>query len=72
MSFDKPVSRINKTLTYADLVKLVHHALRAQHPEWIEADGRSPMFDLYEARFAKVLQLCMEPTDRNPPFRSAS
>ena len=62
----------NKTLTHADLVKLVRYSLRARHPEWIEADGQSPMCDLYEARFAEVLELCTEPTDRNLRFYSAS
>jgi hypothetical protein len=31
------------------------HALRALHPEWIEADGKSPTFDYYESRFAELL-----------------
>jgi len=30
-------------------------ALRAQHPEWIEADGKSPMCDYYESLFAALL-----------------
>ena len=58
-----------RTFTYTRLVKDVHHLLRARHPEWIEANGQSPMCDLYEARFVEVLQLCMEPTDMRPPNR---
>ena len=61
-----------KTLTYADLVTLVHHSLRARHPEWIKPDGQSLICELYEARFAEVLQLCMEPTDGDLCFPSAS
>ena len=30
-------------------------ALRAQHPEWIEADGKSPTCDYYESLFAALL-----------------
>src|SRR5438552_3232522 len=30
-------------------------ALRAQHPEWIEADGNSPTCESYESRFAELL-----------------
>ncbi len=37
--------------------KRVHEALRVQHPEWVNADGTSPMCDGYEARFAELLQL---------------
>src|SRR5437016_5624607 len=40
---------------YAELQREMHHALRAQHPEWIEADGKSPTCDYYESRFAELL-----------------
>ena len=30
----------------------MHDVLRAQHPEWIEADGKSPTSDYYESLFA--------------------
>ena len=33
----------------------MHDALRAQHPEWIEANGKSPMCDYYESFFAALL-----------------
>jgi len=33
----------------------MHDALRAQHPEWIEADGKSPTCDYYESLFAALL-----------------
>ena len=40
---------------YAELQREMHDALRAQHPEWIEADGKSPTCDYYESLFAQVL-----------------
>src|SRR6478672_2760422 len=40
---------------YAELQREVHDALRAQHPEWIEADGKSPTCDSYELRLAELL-----------------
>jgi hypothetical protein len=33
----------------------MHDALRAQHPEWIEGDGKSPTCDYYESLFAALL-----------------
>jgi hypothetical protein len=40
---------------YTELQREMHDALRAQHPEWIEADRKSPTCDYYEARFAELL-----------------
>ena len=40
---------------YTELQREMHNALRAQHPEWIEADGKSPTCDYYESRFAELL-----------------
>jgi hypothetical protein len=40
---------------YTELQREIHDALRAQHPEWIKADGKSPMCDYYESRFAELL-----------------
>jgi len=40
---------------YAELQREIHDALRAQHPEWIEADGKSPTCDYYESRLAELL-----------------
>jgi hypothetical protein len=40
---------------YVELQREMHDALRAQHPEWIEADGKSPRCDYYESRFAELL-----------------
>ncbi|HEV3392993.1 MAG TPA: hypothetical protein VG103_05730 [Chthoniobacterales bacterium] len=40
---------------YRELQREMHDALRAQHPEWIEADGKSPKCDYYESLFAQLL-----------------
>jgi hypothetical protein len=40
---------------YTELQREMHDALRAQHPEWIEADGKSPTCDYYELLFAGLL-----------------
>jgi len=40
---------------YAELQRDIHDALGVQHPEWIEADGKSPTCDYYESRFAELL-----------------
>ncbi len=41
--------------SYAELQKMIHDALRIQHPEWVGMDGQSEMREFYEARFAKLL-----------------
>ncbi len=41
---------------YAELQREMHDALRAQHPEWVQSNGDSPICDAYESRFAEVLQ----------------
>jgi hypothetical protein len=41
--------------SYTELQREMHDALRAQHPEWIEADGKSPTCEHYESRFADLL-----------------
>ena len=40
---------------YTELQGEMHYALRAQHPEWIEADDKSPTCDYYESLFAVLL-----------------
>jgi hypothetical protein len=40
---------------YIELQREMHDALRVQHPEWIEADGKSPRCDYYESLFAILL-----------------
>jgi len=41
--------------TVAALQRQIHNDLRAQHPEWVEPNGESPMCDFYEARLAQLL-----------------
>jgi hypothetical protein len=35
----------------------IHHALRVQHPEWVEPDGDCPTCESYESRLAELLGL---------------
>ena len=41
--------------TYTELRQQIHDDLRIQHPEWVEANGESPMCDFYEARLMELL-----------------
>src|SRR5438552_15440356 len=41
--------------TVAALQHQIHNHLRAQHPEWVEPNGESPMCDFYKARLAQLL-----------------
>jgi hypothetical protein len=43
--------------TYTELQGKIHHALRLQHPEWIDANGDSPICDFYERRLAELIHL---------------
>ena len=47
----------SKIQTYAELQRMIRKALREQHPEWIDANGKCTLCDSYEARFAKLLGL---------------
>ena len=40
---------------YVHLQRQIHHALRKEHPEWVEPNGESPMCDFYEARLTEQL-----------------
>ena len=51
--------------TYAQLQRQIHHALRAQHPEWIQPDGDCPMCHAYESRLAKLLSLSLRASERS-------
>jgi hypothetical protein len=48
---------VHRVQTYADLRKQIHDALRAQHPEWIQPNGQSPLCDVYEARLLETLTM---------------
>jgi hypothetical protein len=41
--------------TYAELRQQIHDDLRAQHPEWVQPNGESPLCDLYETRLMELL-----------------
>jgi hypothetical protein len=45
----------NQLHIFSDLQMEMHEALRAQHPEWIQSNGESPICDSYEARLAELL-----------------
>ncbi len=41
---------------YAELQREMHDALRAQHPDWVQPNGDSPLCDAYESRFEELLR----------------
>ena len=45
---------------YVELRREMHHALRAQHPEWIAPNGECPTCESYEQRLARLLNLSLE------------
>jgi hypothetical protein len=56
--------------SYAELQEQLHHDLRAQHPEWIDANGNSPMVDWYDQRLAELITI-FQSANRNPMKRAA-
>jgi len=47
--------------SYSELQRQIHEDLRAQHPEWVEPNGESPICDSYESRLAQLLGLTQRP-----------
>jgi hypothetical protein len=47
----------NEIGSYSELQRQIHKDLRAQHPEWVEPNGDSPICDSYESRLAELLGL---------------
>ena len=47
----------NEIHSYAELQGQIHKDLRAQHPEWVEPNGNSPICDFYEQRLAELIGL---------------
>jgi hypothetical protein len=43
--------------SYIQLQQQIHHALRFQHPDWVEPNGKCPTCDSYESRLAELLGL---------------
>ena len=40
----------NRIRAYARLRKEIREALRRQHPEWVDSNGKSPLCDSYETK----------------------
>jgi hypothetical protein len=55
VSLGRKGGQLKKIHTYTELRQQIHDDLRIQHPEWIEANGESPMCDFYEARLMEEL-----------------
>ena len=66
MNTTRSSTLVLEVLGYAELQREIHDALRAQHPEWIEADGKSPTCDYYESLFAALLVSHRAHTVMNP------
>ena len=47
----------DKINSYTQLQQQIHHALRVQHPDWVEPNGNCPTCDSYESRLAELLGL---------------
>jgi len=54
-SFTKSIAMFHQIHTYTELRQQIHDDLRAQHPEWVQPNGQSPMCDSYEARLMELL-----------------
>lgn len=50
--------------SFAELQQRIHIALREQHPDWIEPNGESSLCDDYESRFADLIKMFEESSDR--------
>ena len=61
-----PVATTSPIFTYAELQQRIHHDLRAQHPEWVEPTGDSPICDLYERRLAELIAIFQSTEDNLP------
>jgi|SRR4029453_2801287 hypothetical protein len=55
MNTTRSSTHVAEVLGYTELQREMRDALRAQHPEWIETDGKSPRCDYYESLFAQLL-----------------
>ena len=57
--------------SYTQLQQHIHHALRVQHPDWVEPNGNCPTCDSYESRLAELLRLSHR-TNSSMPSVAAS
>jgi hypothetical protein len=53
--------------SYTQLQRQIHDALRAEHPEWVDANGDCPTCESYEARLAELLGLSSPSNDHPTP-----
>ena len=51
----RPTIALHHIHTYTELRHQIHDDLRAQHPDWVQADGESPICDSYESRLMELL-----------------
>jgi hypothetical protein len=49
-------SSSGETHAYNQLQRQIHHALREQHPDWVEPNGECPTCESYESRLAELLR----------------
>jgi hypothetical protein len=61
-----------KVQTYADLQKMIRKALREQHPDWVDANGKCTLCDWYEARLAYLLDVFASARTLRVPLTSTS
>jgi hypothetical protein len=54
-SFTRQRPMTHEIHTYTELRQQIHDDLRIQHPEWVQANGESPICDSYEARLMEEL-----------------
>ncbi|MFN2622018.1 MAG: hypothetical protein ABR611_04155 [Chthoniobacterales bacterium] len=52
--------------SYSELQDQLHRDLRIQHPEWIDADGNSPVCDWYDLRLAELIQFFQGVAEHKP------
>src|SRR5437016_2131217 len=57
MEMNSSASTSGEIASYVQLQHQIHDALREQHPEWIEKNGKCPTCESYESRFAELLNL---------------
>lgn len=54
-STSRDASVAKRIEAYAQLQKQLHHDVRTQNPDWVDAEGNSPMCDWYDRRLAKLI-----------------
>jgi hypothetical protein len=66
LSLHQAIAMSDKIHSYIELQQQIHHALRVQHPDWIEPDGNCPTCDSYESRLAELLGLSQRTNSATP------